>query len=181
MTIYLIRHGQSEFNQQFALQKPKDPMLFDAHLTELGKQQAKAAAEEIKDLGVKQVIASPMTRAIQTAMHIFGDDHPITVDPRMREKLSHSCDVGSHPGVLQKKFAHLSFDHLPPHWWHGDPENDTPVQIEPDDVFLNRAKDFKDWLDDWNGPPLAIVGHGMFFIELAGHHMQNCEIHQYRA
>ncbi len=180
MTIYLIRHGQSEFNAEFALQRPNDPMIFDAPLTDLGRTQAQQASAKIADLGIRQVIASPMTRAIQTAMHVFGGDHPITIDPRMREKLVHSCDVGSHPPLLQKLFNHLSFDHLATHWWHGDPALEGRIQVEPDEVFLTRARNFRAWLDTWEGEPLALVGHGTFFVELAGHHMENCEIHCYR-
>lgn len=181
MTIYLIRHGQSKFNAEFALQRPNDPMIFDAPLTELGRRQAKEASEKMSDIGIKHVIASPMTRAIQTAMHIFGDEHPIRIDPRMREKLAHSCDVGSHPSVLERLFSHLNFDHLAHHWWHGDPAVDERIQVEPDEVFLKRSQDFRDWLDVWDEGPLAVVGHGTFFVELAGHHMENCEIHRYRA
>jgi broad specificity phosphatase PhoE len=180
MSIYLIRHGQSEFNAAHALDPITDPMTFDAHLTELGVQQAKSAREEVADLGIKHVVASPLARAIQTAMHIFGNDHPITVNRYMSEKLYSSCDVGSHPTVLKDMFSHLSFDHLPTQWWYGDPDIDQRIQAEPDDIFLTRALGFRAWLDQWNDEPLAVVGHGTFFVQLAGHHMQNCEIHKYR-
>ena len=180
MSIYLIRHGQSEFNAAFTLESSKDPMMFDAHLTEIGVQQAKSACEQLSNIKIKHVITSPMIRAIQTAMHIFGDDHPIIINPHIREKLSHSCDVGSHPQILKKMFKHLSFEHLSDHWWHGEPNIDERIQVEPEDLFLNRAQEFKVWLDQWNDEPLAIVGHGTFFVQIAGHHMRNCEIHQYR-
>ncbi len=179
MNIYLIRHGQSEFNAAFALEPKTDPMMFDAHLTELGVQQAKSAREQLFDLKIKHVIASPLTRAIQTAMHIFGDDYPITINPHIREKLTHSCDVGSHPNILQNLFTHLNFDHLSPHWWHGEPSIEERIQVEPEKLFLSRAKEFKAWLDQWSGEPLAVIGHGTFFVQLAGHHMKNCEIHKY--
>jgi glucosyl-3-phosphoglycerate phosphatase len=180
MTILLIRHGQSAFNAAHALDPKTDPMIFDAPLTELGVAQAKAVREQVADYGIRHVIASPLVRAIQTAMHIFGDDHPITINPHMRENLISSCDVGSHPQVLKERFRHLDFDHLPGHWWHGDPNAEDPIQIEPDDVFLERAGAFKAFLDQWDAGPLAVVGHGTFFIQLAGYHMKNCEIHQYR-
>jgi broad specificity phosphatase PhoE len=179
MNTYLIRHGQSQFNAAFALEPEKDPMLFDAHLTELGVKQAKLAREQLSDLKIKQVIASPMARAIQTAMHIFGNDHPIIINPNIREKLAHSCDVGSHPRILKKMFTHLSFGHLSSHWWYGEANINARIQIEPENLFLKRAQEFKAWLDQRNGEPLAVVGHGTFFVQLAGHHMKNCEIHKY--
>jgi len=180
MSIYLIRHGQSEFNAAFTLEPRTDPMMFDAHLTELGIQQAKSARNQLFNLEIKHVISSPMIRAIQTSMHIFGNDHPIIINPHIREKLTHSCDVGSHPQILKGLFTHLSFDHLLPHWWHGVPGIGMRIQVEPENLFLSRAQKFKAWLDQWDDEPLAVVGHGTFFVQLAGHHMKNCEIHQYR-
>ena len=47
MTIFLIRHAQSQFNAVYDPDKP-DPMLFDAPITELGQQQAIRARAEIK-------------------------------------------------------------------------------------------------------------------------------------
>jgi broad specificity phosphatase PhoE len=180
MSIYLIRHGQSEFNAAFTLEPRKDPMMFDAHLTELGVQQAKSARKQLLNLKIKHVISSPMIRTIQTAMHIFGNDHPITINPHIREKLAHSCDVGSNPQILKNLFTHLSFEHLSPHWWHGEPDVDERIQVEPEELFLSRSHEFKDWLDQWDDESLAVIGHGTFFVQLAGHHMKNCEIHQYR-
>ena len=180
MSIYLIRHGQSEFNAAFTSDPNKDPMMFDAHLTKIGMQQAKSAREQLSNIKIHHVIASPMIRAIQTAMHIFGDNHPITINPHIREKLAHSCDVGSHPKLLKKMFNHLTFEHLPDRWWHGKQDIVERIQVEPENLFLNRAKEFKSWLDQWDNGTLAVVGHGTFFVQIAGHHMKNCEIHQYR-
>jgi len=64
MPIYFIRHGQSEFNATF--DGTGDPMIFDAPLTEMGKQQAIAARNKIAELGISHVITSPLTRAIQS-------------------------------------------------------------------------------------------------------------------
>ena len=61
-----------------------------------------------------------------------------------------------------------------------EPDLDNPIQVEPEDVFLNRAQEFKTWLNQLEEKPIAIVGHGTFFAQLAGHHMKNCEIHKYR-
>ena len=180
MSIYLIRHGQSEFNAAFTLEPKTDPMIFDAQLTELGVQQAKSAREQLLGLKIKHVISSPMIRAIQTSMHIFGNEYPITINPHIRERLAHSCDVGSHPQILSSLFKHLSFDHLSPHWWHGDPDINMRIQVEPEDLFLSRAQEFIVWLDQWGDEPLAVIGHGTFFVQLTSHHMKNCEVYQYR-
>lgn len=178
MTIYLIRHGQSEFNAAHRDGEP-DPMLWDAPLTELGQQQALQARVEIADLGVIQVITSPLTRAIQTAKLIFDGIAPIRVMAEHRELVCHSCDVGRGPTDLQSDFPELGFDHLDPQWWFQGPVNENGVAIEPDDVFQKRIRDFAALLGQISDRPLAVVGHGNSFRELAGFDMQNCEIRQY--
>jgi broad specificity phosphatase PhoE len=53
MPIYLIRHGQSEFNLAHTQGCP-DPMIWDAPLTALGCEQASQAREEIASLGIEK-------------------------------------------------------------------------------------------------------------------------------
>jgi broad specificity phosphatase PhoE len=125
-----ITRSKSEFN---AAQKDggKDPLIFDAPLTEKGHRQAKEAKVQIADLGIKQVITSPLTRAIQTSLCIFDNIAPITVSARHRESLVYSGDVGRTPSDLQREFPTLSFSHLPDHWWHDGPQNEDGVPVEP--------------------------------------------------
>jgi broad specificity phosphatase PhoE len=178
MPIYLIRHGQSEFNAAHTPGGP-DPMTFDAPLTQKGRQQAQDARAAISDLGIKLVIASPLTRAIQTAMCIFEDIAPIKIMAEHREFLNHSCDVGRSPGELQKDFPSLSFDHLDEIWWHRGPLNADGVPVEPHSVFQHRIGNFARDLHRIRERPVAIVGHGDAFMELAGFAMANCEIRRY--
>ena len=178
MTVYLIRHGQSEFNA--AAHHGVDPMIFDAPLTELGRAQADQVRGEIADLGIRQVISSPLTRAIQTALRIFDDLAPITIEATHREWLTHSCDVGSPPEKLSSDFPMLSFDHLDDHWWHKGPVNENDVPVEPESVFHGRVQDFFDVLAAAETRPVAIVGHGNFFQEMIGRMMVNCEVHSYQ-
>lgn len=179
MPVYLIRHGQSEFNAAFN-SIGKDPMIFDAPLTDKGRKQAEEARALVADLGIKQVITSPLTRAIQTAQCIFGDIAPITVVAQHRELLLHSCDVGRSPGELQRDFPTLSFTHLPDRWWHQGPENDDGIAVEPEDIFLHRIDEFKNSLALIKERPLAIVGHGNAFQAMIGRMLDNCEIHQHQ-
>lgn len=180
MPIYFIRHGQSEFN---VLHKKgsSDPMIFDAPLTALGRKQAVDARALVADLGIKQVITSPLTRAVQTALRIFDGVAPITVSPDHRELLIHSCDVGRPPEDLQRDFPDLPFAHLQTTWWHQGTENGDGIAEEPDDVFLQRIKDFDHSLTKFTDRPVAIVGHGNVFRAMTGRMMENCEIHRYRS
>lgn len=179
MPVYLIRHGQSEFNAAHTQGGP-DPMIWDAPLTALGRKQARQARENIADLGIQQVLTTPLTRAIQTAKLIFDGVAPITIIPDHRELLTHSCDVGVSPAVLRNQFPELSFDGLPDIWWHQGLENNDGVPVEPHDIFLNRIDAFADLIATMSNRPLAIVGHGNVFKALAGFEMNNCEIKQFK-
>jgi len=180
MSVYLIRHGESEFNAAHNDGEP-DPMIFDARLTAKGEAQARGARAEAAKLGIQQVIVSPLTRALQTATFIFGDLVPMKVSPEPRELLTHSCDVGRGPDVLSADFPNLSFDHLDDVWWHNGAPNDLGYAVEPDALFAARMARFAQSLDAMSPRPIAVVGHGNAFQELLGYHMKNCEIARYLA
>ena len=180
MPVYFIRHGQSEFNAAYTGGNI-DPMIFDAPLTDKGLRQAEAAKALVAELGIKQVITSPLTRAIQTAMCIFDGVAPITVATRHRELLIHSCDVGRSPQDLQQDFPTLSFAHLEDRWWHQGPENSDGIAVEPENVFLQRIAAFERSLAQIKDRPLAVVGHGNAFNAMIGRMLDNCEIHLYQA
>ncbi len=179
MPIYLIRHGQSQFNAAHN-EGDNDPLIFDAPLTDKGRRQAEQTRARVADLGIKQVITSPLTRAIQTALSIFDGVAPINVGADHREQLQHSCDVGRSPEALQRDFPDLSFAHLQDIWWHQGPENDNGVAEEPDDVFRRRIDAFDRSLTRITDRPVAIVGHGNVFRAMIGRTMENCEIHRYQ-
>jgi len=178
MTIYFIRHGQSEFNAAF--RDDGDPMIFDAPLTALGQTQALQARDKVKDLGIKRVFASPHTRAIQTAKLIFDGLAPIEVRQGHHEYLLHSCDVGRSPSMLKSEFPDLHFDHLPTRWWHHIDGKENEIAVEPIPHFEARIAKFVQEMDSITDTPAAFVGHGNAFHQIIGHMMENCEIHKYR-
>lgn len=177
--VHCIRHGQSTFNAHFAA-TGTDPMHPDAPLTELGRRQAAERAAELRQHPYDLIVTSPLTRAIQTTMGLFGD-HPaaprIHVEGLHRELLESSCDVGRTPDLLAQDFPHLSFGHLEEVWWHND---GTPCEhgfvIEPEEVLRRRVRQFRQWLQDRPEGLIAVVGHGVFFYHLTGRQLQNCEV-----
>jgi broad specificity phosphatase PhoE len=178
-TILLIRHGESTFNATYA-NDGVDPMLFDAPLTARGKEQVAAARLALRDRPVDIVLASPLTRAVQTALGIFAD-HPsqpaIVIEAGHRERLESSCDRGRPPHELKSEFPGVSFDHLPETWWHDEGVADERgISVEPLDVMLARLHDFALALRDRKEGVIAVVGHATFFHHLTGRWMSNCEI-----
>ncbi|MBQ8556157.1 MAG: histidine phosphatase family protein [Clostridia bacterium] len=85
MQIVLIRHGKPDYT-------PVDERGFIGHgrslapLTEEGVRQAEAAADSPEMQGVQLIVASPLTRALQTAAIISRKTGiPLTVEIDLRE------------------------------------------------------------------------------------------------
>jgi glucosyl-3-phosphoglycerate phosphatase len=174
--VLLIRHGQSTFNR-FYEETGRDPGHVDARLTDLGRDQAREAAEALAGEPVDVVISSPLTRAIQTAEIIFGARGlPIHVTCKHRERLESTCDVGRSPAELKQDYPHLVFDHLADPWWHHEPDASGPFATEPAHIFESRVAAFRDWLAAHEAERIAVVGHGTFFHALTGQWMRNCEV-----
>lgn len=67
MRIYLIRHGETDWNKELRLQGRED-----IPLNECGKKQAYQCGEAMKGLEVDVIVASPLQRAKDTAV-IIGE------------------------------------------------------------------------------------------------------------
>src|SRR6185369_10745659 len=124
--MYLLRHGQSEFNLRFS-QTGRDPGIVDAPLTKRGTEQAEGAAKHFLNLkntdqrlkAPTRIIASPYTRALQTATPIAKAlGLPITVNALLGERRLYSCDIGTEIPLLKNKFAHCDFSGVEKNtWW----------------------------------------------------------------
>ena len=62
ITLYLIRHGETDYNRENRVQGMKDSML-----TDFGRQQAAAIADHFKNIDLDIIYASPLKRAWDTA------------------------------------------------------------------------------------------------------------------
>ncbi len=173
----LVRHGQSTFNEAYERLKT-DPMLFDARLTALGRRQVAETREKLMARAYDLVVTTPLTRAIETAVGVFGGRGiPIIIEPLHRERLESSCDVGRGPTDLRAEFPDLSFDHLPAVWWHDAAERDPRgFAIESHETVIERTTGFATWLRARPEKSIAVVGHGTFFFHLTGLKFANCEV-----
>ncbi|WP_226580924.1 histidine phosphatase family protein [Halobacillus litoralis] len=80
--VYLIRHGESEWNAAGDLYCGRT----DIGLSEKGKEQARAAGEFLKDVHFDAAYSSPLIRAYDTASLILGERKmDIEMDERMYE------------------------------------------------------------------------------------------------
>lgn len=78
--LYLIRHGETDWNRQEKLQGHSDLPLND-----LGRDQAMTLAKFTSSLDVEFVATSDLLRARETAGLAFPQFSEFTTDPRLRE------------------------------------------------------------------------------------------------
>ncbi len=173
--VHLIRHGQSTFN---ALHDTtgRDPLIFDAPLSDLGHQQVAQAKAAFALDHYDIVLTSPLTRAIQTAKGIFGARAPMIVDHTHSEWANWSCNMGRPAPLLAAEFPDLDFSHLDGEWWHrGGPLNEHGIPCEPLESLLARVTQFRAMIAARPERKIAVVGHGDFFYHLTDRFMKNCE------
>ena len=162
----LLRHGQSEFNLHFS-QSKRDPGIPDPKLTPLGHEQAEAAADALAGEGLRRILASPNTRALQTAEPIARRlGLPVIVNPVVRERYAFTCDVGTCRADLVRTWPAHDFSTIEEVWW--------PEVEEPAGQVLARAALFRAEmaaLPDWRDT--LVVCHWGFIMSLTGLSVQN--------
>lgn len=162
----LLRHGQSLFNLHFTATR-RDPGIPDPELTPLGHAQAREAADALAAEGIRRVVASPYTRAIQTAMPLVESlGVPLTINPLVRERYAFSCDIGSPRADLQRAWPDVDFSMIEEIWW--------PELEEPAASIVGRAARFRAEmaaLPDWDDT--LVISHWGFILALTNLSVMN--------
>jgi broad specificity phosphatase PhoE len=164
----LMRHGQSEFNLHFSATK-KDPGIEDPRLTPLGQAQAEAAVQALASVGIRRILASPYTRAMQTAAPVARAlGLPVLITPLIRERFHFACDIGTPRSVLASAWPEHDFGGIEEIWW--------PDATESAEAVLARARDFRRQSierPDWTHT--LVVSHWAFILALSGTSLENGE------
>ncbi len=164
----LLRHGQSEFNLRYTATRV-DPGIEDARLTEYGHIQAERAAIRLAGMAISRVIASPYTRALQTAEPIARRlGIAIEILPVVRERYGLPCDVGTPRSRLEQAWPMHDFSAIAEKWW-------PDVNETPDEV-TSRAKSFRETMEtaaDWR--ETLVISHWGFILCMTGQSITNGE------
>ena len=81
MKLYIIRHGETDWNVKRRFQGRAD-----IPLNEEGRRLARITSEALKETAFTKIYTSPLKRAYETAMIIKGDrDIPVIEEPRIIE------------------------------------------------------------------------------------------------
>lgn len=178
MKLYLVRHGQTDFNKGEVVQGVSDIPLNDT-----GIEQAKQLATQLKNTQFDAYYVSPLLRARQTAEIITGCKAKFQVDDLLRERSY---------GEIEGKKVDLSdlgdiYDRR---------INISTYGIEPVKDLLTRAQKFLDQIaseHDLNDK-ILVVAHGALLRALhfcilgyddntdfhgPGVRFENCEIREY--
>ncbi len=150
MYIYLVRHGETEWNKQGLLMGHKN-----SPLTEKGEMQAKELGKKLSTISFDAVYSSDSPRAIETAEIILDkQDHSIKTTSHLRER-----NFGRFEGKTRAEMdTHtVAFDDLE--------DSDKFVykvypDIESDDELLKRFFIFLEVFKDTNHENVLVVCHG---------------------
>ncbi len=128
-TVTLVRHGQTASSARSAYSGRSD-----IPLTDVGREQAREAAQQLTGARVDAVITSPLIRARDTAQAIAdATGAPLTVDERLTE-----VDYGPFEG-LDRAAAREQIG-APFDAWRDDPFGAPVPGMEPLDEALHRAR-----------------------------------------
>lgn len=147
--IYLIRHGETEWNRDSRIQGRRD-----SPLTALGREQARRTGQMLATLGLAgmPVSASPLGR-VQATLAIIGEQvklGPVTLDPRLSEValgawegLTNTEIRAAYPALVAGASEHG--------WGFRSPDGET---------FDAVAARVRAWLAEQRAPVIALA-HGM--------------------
>jgi len=156
MTIFFIRHGESESNIRGTVAGARD----DCALTEKGIDDAHQAAKNLaglleeKDIKIDRVISSPLKRAKKTAEIIVKDalgGISVEIDEKFIER-----NVGKATGMKTGTWHHL--------------EDDPDSEIESKKDFVRRVGEAIDELRlRYPGENIVIVSHNGVYRAMMTH------------
>ncbi|MGO2082433.1 histidine phosphatase family protein [Vagococcus sp.] len=154
---YCIRHGKTEFNQNFILQGG----LSDSPLLEEGYQYAKQAGTFLKDVNFDCVIASPQKRAHDTAESILST-HPTELSIETINNLR-ELEFGEWDGLPQSNFEHFEqFSHLIERPDLYDPSDFKGESFQ--DLLDRTIPVFKDYTEKYPDGKILVVSHGLTLL-----------------
>ncbi len=104
MRLYIIRHGETEWNREKKLQGQSD-----VPLNEYGRELARITADALADVPFDRIYSSPLVRAYETAQILAGDRKvSIICDDDLKE-ISFGEDEGVPSSLLGEHFSNFFF------------------------------------------------------------------------
>lgn len=180
MKIYVVRHGQTDYNIKKVFQGH-----IDIPLNETGEKQAQETASKFRNIEVDMILVSPLQRTLQTAKPISQiTGVPITIEERLIER-----SFGDMEGHQNREDWNIKM--MLDYEKNYDIEN-----IEPIQSLFKRVYDFLDEVTEkYKDKNLVLVTHGAVsqpiecyfngmpevvdFEHLEPLTLKNCEVRKY--
>lgn len=159
-SIYLIRHGETDWNLEKRMQGTTDIPLNDK-----GKRQALNIAKHIKKIPFHAIYSSPLSRAFKTAS-IIALHHPQVEIIKLHSLRERSFGVME--GKTQKEFDGM---HPGLNWeqsWYY-PSFCPPNGESLEDVYKRVSKSIKKILATHDNETIALISHGVTLRMIIGH------------
>jgi uncharacterized phosphatase len=151
--IYLVRHGQSTWNDEHRWAGHEDPSL-----TDLGRLQAKKACSKLSEMGFRLVTSSTLSRARETASIIAGELSIELAPPVLELDERHFGDISG----LTSPEIDIRFPGLLDRWRDGQ-----IIEIpggEAWSVFVERVFHGLCSLSSRSGPILVVSHEGVLRV-----------------
>jgi len=156
--LYLIRHGETEQNKTGVLMGSTDTPLNDH-----GRLQAASLGERLNALEVDTIFSSPLSRAVETASLVFGEEAQVITDSSLQEFHFGEWE-GMHFSEIAKQYPEI--------WklWLTDWEQTHIPGGEAFPAFKHRVISVVEEIVRYNaGKRVAVVSHGGCIRSLLAH------------
>lgn len=150
MTLYILRHGQTELNRLSIVQGSG----VDSDLNEIGYAQARAFYETHKHVDFDLVVTSRLKRTHQTVRHFIESNIPW----EQSEDINEIC-WGIHEGKPQSPEQNERYHRMIEAWRSGDLDASID-QGESARQLLDRIQRFVNWLKQRSERKILVATHG---------------------
>jgi broad specificity phosphatase PhoE len=150
-TIYLIRHGQTDYNKRGIVQGSG----IDAELNDLGHKQALAFYQHYKSVGFQKIYTSELIRTHQSVQNFIINKTPHEILSGLNE-----ISWGTKEGKLPSKSDKAFYLEIMNKWKNGE----THVRIEegesPEDVIIRQKIALEKILSNKDEELILVAMHG---------------------
>jgi phosphoserine phosphatase len=150
MTIYFIRHGETDLNRQNIVQGSG----MDSDLNDLGRAQAKAFYDTYQHVDFELVVTSALKRTHQTVHHFLQDGIKWHQTPDINE-----ISWGTHEGATPTPERYRDFQALLEAWRQGNYEAALP-EGESARQLADRIDRFLEWVRQRPEKRILVATHG---------------------
>jgi broad specificity phosphatase PhoE len=150
MTIYIIRHGETEYNRLGIVQGSG----VNSDLNDTGTQQAKAFFNAYQHIDFELIVTSKLKRTHQTVAHFIERDIPWIQRGDINE-----ISWGDHEGLSSTPERHAMFQAMLKEWKKGNLDASLPGG-ETARQLTERLQIFIEWLKTRSEKQILVATHG---------------------